>query len=213
MTNKTPDTREDAVSKLPALHVMMVMGWQYLSPAHALEMRGIGAGGAADRCAAGSAAEPPVRVQGQELPALGRGGRETTTPRRGCKSYPLSDGGVDQIIREGSGTGMNEGLIPANEAIYKKLTLGMAVREVIDGKPTNVTVPLIDWADVSANIFHGTEELSVERPEGMGRYRPDVVGYVNGIPLVVIKAKQPVSSTRDNYSQDLVWRDSPQFRL
>jgi type I restriction enzyme R subunit len=31
----------------------------------------------------------------------------------------------------------------------------------------------------------------------MGRYRPDVVCYVNGIPLVVIEAKRPVSSTKD----------------
>jgi hypothetical protein len=37
---QTPDTREDAASKLPALHVLMVMGWTYLPPAEALIMRG-----------------------------------------------------------------------------------------------------------------------------------------------------------------------------
>ena len=37
----------------------------------------------------------------------------------------------------------------------------------------------------------------MERPAGMGRYRPDLVGYVNGFPLVVIEAKRPVSSTKD----------------
>ena len=41
MTNQhTPDTREEAASKLPALHVLMVMGWTYLPPTEALVMRG-----------------------------------------------------------------------------------------------------------------------------------------------------------------------------
>ena len=100
-------------------------------------------------------------------------------------------------MREISATGLNEGLIPANEAIYRHLTLGITVTEFVDGQRTSVTVPLIDWADPAANILQVTEELSVERPAGMGRYRPDVVCYVNGIPLVVIEAKRPVSSTKD----------------
>ena len=36
----TPDTREEAAAKLPALHVMMVMGWHYLRPSEALTLRG-----------------------------------------------------------------------------------------------------------------------------------------------------------------------------
>ena len=40
VVNRTPDTREEAADKLPALHVMMVMGWVYVSPARALAMRG-----------------------------------------------------------------------------------------------------------------------------------------------------------------------------
>ena len=35
-----PDTKEEAAAKLPALHVMMAMGWEYLAPAQALAMRG-----------------------------------------------------------------------------------------------------------------------------------------------------------------------------
>ncbi len=175
--NRTPDTREEAASKIPALHMMMVLGWDYLSPAQVLAMRG------------SERAVLLVDVLQDRL-------RAHRFEFKG-QSYPLSDGAIDQVIREVSSTGLNEGLIAANEAIYKKLTLGVTVREVIDGKPTNVTVPLIDWSEVAANTFHVTEELSVERPAGMGRYRPDVVGYVNGVPLVVIEAKRPVSSTKD----------------
>ncbi len=36
----TPDTREEATAKLPALHILMVMGWEYLPPAACLGQRG-----------------------------------------------------------------------------------------------------------------------------------------------------------------------------
>lgn len=179
---RPPDTREEAASKLPALHVLMAMGWEYLNPADALALRG------SER---GVLLEPVLREQlkGHRFDFKGQ-------------TYPLSAGGIDQVVREISATGLNEGLIPANEAIYKHLTLGITVTEFVDGQRTSVTVPLIDWADPAANILQVTEELSVERPAGMGRYRPDVVCYVNGIPLVVIEAKRPVSSTKDKAMVD-----------
>jgi type I restriction enzyme R subunit len=177
MDIRTPDTREEAASKLPAMHVLMALGWVYLSPAAALTLRG------SER---GVLLEPVLRdrLKGHRFNFKG-------------KTYPLSAGGVDQVVREISATGLNEGLIPANEAIYKHLTLGITVTEFVDGQRTSVTVPLIEWADPAANTLQVTEELSVERPAGMGRFRPDVVCYVNGIPLVVIEAKRPVSSTKD----------------
>ena len=173
----TPDTREEAASKLPALHVLMAMGWDYLSPTDALALRG---------------SERVVPLE----PVLREWLMDHQFDFKG-QTYPLSSGGIDQVVREISATGLNEGLIPANEAIYKHLTLGITVTEFVDGQRTSVTVPLIDWADPTANHLQVTEELSVERPAGMGRFRPDVVCYVNGIPLVVIEAKRPVSSTKD----------------
>lgn len=89
--------------------------------------------------------------------------------------YRLSDGGIDQVVGEISSTGLNDGLLPANEAIHKKLTLGVTITEFVDGQKISVTVPLIDWDDIDVNTFQVTEELSVERPSGMGRFRPDVV--------------------------------------
>tara|TARA_R110000850_G_scaffold15326_23_gene47909 strand:- start:1054 stop:4326 length:3273 start_codon:yes stop_codon:yes gene_type:complete len=173
----TPDTREEAASKLPAVHVLMAMGWDYLTPTDALALRG------SER---GVLLVPVLRerLKGHRFAFKGQ-------------TYRLSDGGIDQVVREISASGLNEGLIPANEAIYKHLTLGITVTEFVDGQRTSVTVPLIDWAAPCANTLQVTEELSVERPAGMGRFRPDVVCYVNGIPLVVIEAKRPVSSTKD----------------
>lgn len=172
-----PDTREEAASKLPALHVLMAIGWDYLSPADVLALRG------SER---GVLLEPVLRerLKGHRFDFKGQ-------------TYPLSAGGIDQVVREIRATGLNEGLIPANEAIYKHLTLGITVTEFVDGQRTSVTVPMINWSNPFVNTLQVTEELSVERPAGMGRYRPDVVCYVNGIPLVVVEAKRPMSSTKD----------------
>ena len=176
MIHPTPDTSEEAAAKLPALHILSVLGWDYLSPSDALTQRG---------------SERAVILSGVLRDWLARhrfdhkGGR-----------YPLTASGIDQVMRQISATGLGQGLTQANKAIYQHLTLGITVTEFVGGQKASVTVPLIDWADITQNRFQVTEELSVERPAGMGHFRPDLVCYVNGIPLVVIEAKRPVSSTK-----------------
>lgn len=182
MTTRTPDTREDAAAKLPALHVLMVMGWEYLSPSDCLAQRG---------------AEHAV--------LLGNVLREHLDRYRfdyKGTMHNLSEQGINQVIRTISATGLSEGLIPANKAIYQHLTLGITITEFVDGQRHSVTVPLFDWDDITTNRFQVTEELSVERPAALGTYRPDVICYVNGIPLVVIEAKRPISSTKDKAMVD-----------
>lgn len=100
-------------------------------------------------------------------------------------------------MRTLNSTGLTEGLIPANKALTSHITKGITVTEFVDGEKTSKTIPLIDWIDVGANEFHVVEEFSVQRPGGFGNYRPDIVAFVNGIPLAIIEAKRPVSTTRD----------------
>lgn len=177
-----PDTREEAQAKLPALHVLMNMGWDYLSPADCLALRG------SER----EVLLPDVlrdRLSRHEFHFKG-------------KSHNLSHAGIDQVIRTIGTTGLSEGLLAGNQTIYRHLTFGITVTEFVDGQRHSVTVPLIDWDDVSANRLQVTEELSVERPAGKGHYRPDLVCYVNGIPLAVIEAKRPVSSSKNKAMVD-----------
>lgn len=171
-----PDTSEEAAAKLPALHVLMVMGWDYLSPSGCLNLRGSERAVLLSDVLRGHLAKHRFEYKGQTL--------------------PLSQSGIDQVLRDISATGLSEGLGVANKTIYQRLTKGITVREVIDGKQHNVTVPLFDWTDISANRFQVTEELSVTRTDGTRRFRPDIVCYVNGIPLVVIEAKRPNSTTK-----------------
>jgi type I restriction enzyme R subunit len=108
--------------------------------------------------------------------------------------YPLSPGGIDQIVRELSALSLAEGLMPANERLYGKLALGITVTEFMpDGKKHQPTIHVIDWVDATENRWDVTEELEVLAAQGTHHRTPDVVCYVNGIPLVVIEAKRPES--------------------
>ena len=109
------------------------------------------------------------------------------------KEYPLSDKTIDKILSEICSPVLNEGLTIANERIYNHLLYGISVTEFIDGKKANPTIALIDWHKVENNSFHFTEEFSVLRTNGVDHRRPDIVCFVNGIPLAVIEAKRPDS--------------------
>lgn len=73
------------------------------------------------------------------------------------------------------------------------ITLGVTVTEFVDGKKHSVTVPIIDWAHPVANSFVASEEMEVLTVPGTHTRRPDIVGFVNGIPLLIIEAKRPDS--------------------
>ena len=49
----------------------------------------------------------------------------------------------------------------------------------------------IDWKYLENNVFHVTEEYSVMRSASKDHYRPDLVLFVNGIPLCIIECKRP----------------------
>lgn len=54
-------------------------------------------------------------------------------------------------------------------------------------------MPIINWNQPLANSFIVTEEYERLAADGTHTRRPDIVGFVNGIPLLVIEAKRPDS--------------------
>ena len=86
---------------------------------------------------------------------------------------------------------MNEGYIAASEKAYNLLTLGQALEQSVDGDKKSFTLQYIDWKNISNNVFHVTEEFSVMRATSKEHYRPDLVLFVNGIPLCIIECKRP----------------------
>jgi len=172
MTQYTPKFQEEYSAKLPALTLLTNLGWSFLSPEHALAARG------------GKADEVVLR---QVL----RGELQKRTFSFAGKSYPLSEKAIDNLIAEVCSPALNEGLLTANERLYNHLLYGISVTEFVDGKKASPTVALIDWQNPANNSFVFTEEFTVTRSGGVESRRPDIVCFVNGIPLVVIEAKRP----------------------
>lgn len=169
-----PQTKEQFSAHIPALHLLSAMGWEYLSPSACLSLRS-------------STSEVLLK------PILIEFLRDRRFEYKG-EWYPLSNNAIDQIIRDISAPSLHEGLLAANERIYEKLTLGITVTEFMaDGKKHQPTIALIDWQDYQANRFHVTEEMEILSAQGTHTRRPDVVCFVNGIPLMVIEAKRPDS--------------------
>lgn len=73
----------------------------------------------------------------------------------------------------------------------QRCTSTRSIRNFDAAKPT---IAVIDWADPSANRWDVTEELEVLSAHGTHHRTPDLVCFVNGLPLVVIEAKRPEST-------------------
>lgn len=169
----TPNTAELYSSHIPALATLVSLGWDYISPVDCLAARGGNQG---------------VVLRDVLIEQL----RKRTFDYKG-QTYPLSTNAIEQIVRDLTAPALNEGLITANEKLYNAITLGITVTEFVEGKKHSVTVPIIDWAEPFQNSFVISEEMEVLAVPGTHTRRPDIVGFVNGIPLLVIEAKRPDS--------------------
>jgi len=81
-------------------------------------------------------------------------------------------------------------LVANNESFHRMLTEGVRVSYRKDGVERGDLVRLIDFKNPDNNEFLVVNQFSVV--EGNVNKRPDLVLFVNGIPLVVIELKNPV---------------------
>jgi type I restriction enzyme, R subunit len=167
-----PKFQEEYSAKIPALALLINAGWQFLSPEQNMQAR--------NQNASEVVLRGVLRKELQKRRFIFSG-----------KEYPLSEKAIDNLIGEVCSPALNEGLALANERIYNHLLYGISVTEFIDGKKANPTIALIDWNDLTNNSFIFTEEFGVLRTNGVDSRRPDIVCFVNGIPLAVIEAKRP----------------------
>ncbi|MCB0549297.1 MAG: restriction endonuclease subunit R, partial [Phaeodactylibacter sp.] len=168
-----PSFQEDHISQLPALQFLQNLGYAYLSPEEALALRG-GKSSAV-------LLEGVLEAQLHKINHLQYKGVE----------YDFSPGNIQAAINTLKDVPLQEGLIAANEAVYNLLTLGKAFEETIEGDKKSYTLQYIDWKHPENNTYHVTEEFSVQRAGSHEHYRPDILLFVNGIPLVVIECKRP----------------------
>lgn len=169
---KAPNFDEDSLSQAPALQLLEAMGWTYLSPEEANQMRG--------------GKRSQVLLEGILIPWL----RENNKIQSKQQSIPFSEGNILSAVAALKDV-IFDGLIRTNEKIYDLLCLGKSLTQAIDGDTKSHDFHYIDWEHPEKNVFHVTEEFSVERSGTHDTRRPDIVLFVNGIPLVIIECKSP----------------------
>jgi type I restriction enzyme R subunit len=100
------------------------------------------------------------------------------------------DDAVKTVVRAESQVVMSE-----NWRVYQLLTQGVPVEtRDADGNPRTVRARLIDLTDHSANDLVAVNQFTVASASGAKR-RPDVVLFVNGLPLVLIELKRAGNQT------------------
>ena len=108
----------------------------------------------------------------------------------------LDDARVSQAVSALQRHGAHK-LMEANEACTELLLMGATVEGVEgwDGGRAR-TVHFIDWQDPQKNTFRVINQFRVDEPGGQVKrfVVPDLVLFVNGIPLVVVECKSPYLS-------------------
>ena len=120
------------------------------------------------------------------------------------KDYKFSEKNILQAMLD-LDESLADGLIKTNEKVYDSLHLGRSYPESlldVDGT-RSFNIDYIDWSNPENNVFHVVEEFSVEREDGKGTVRPDLVLFVNGIPFGVIECKKASISIAQGISQML----------
>ncbi len=80
-------------------------------------------------------------------------------------------------------------LIDANEKFHKMLTEGVPVSVNKDGQERGETVWLLDFNKPETNTFYAINQFTVM--EKNQTKRPDIILFINGLPLVVMELKNP----------------------
>lgn len=87
---------------------------------------------------------------------------------------------------------LTDGLVRTSEKIYDALLLGKSYPETVgEGKMLSFNLRYIDWDNPQNNMFHVTEEFAVDSRDRQHNARPDIVLFINGIPIAVIECKAP----------------------
>ena len=172
MNREIPSFKEDHISQVPALEVLQKLGYRYLTPAETVAARG----------------ERLADVLLEQV--LAERLRQINVIRFKGREYPFSEGNILSAVQALKDV-VDDGLVQTNEKVYDLLCLGKSMQQSIDGDTKSFQLDYIDWNHPENNVYHVTEEFVVERSGSKETRRPDLVLFVNGIPLVVIECKRP----------------------
>ena len=89
-------------------------------------------------------------------------------------------------------------LIKSNHAFHRLLLEGVKVEFKVDGEEKTDYVALLDFATVSYNQFLVVNQYTLAGSKG--HRRPDVLVFINGLPLAVLELKNPADASADIWS-------------
>lgn len=171
MEEKIPVANEMSTSQRPAIEVLQKLGYKYISGEENKKLRNY------------------ILTDVIFKDILAKKLNEINSYEYKGEKYKFSASTIGQAIKD-----LNEdlvtGVISTNEKIYDLLTLGKSYQEnMVDGTKRSFDIKYIDFEHPENNDFYVTEEFSVLRMNGKDYARPDIVLFVNGIPLAVIECK------------------------
>lgn len=171
MEEKIPVANEMSTSQRPAIEVLQKLGYKYISEEENKKLRNY------------------ILTDVIFKDILAKKLNEINSYEYKGEKYKFSASTIGQAIKD-----LNEdlvtGLISTNEKIYDLLTLGKSYQEnMVDGTKRSFDIKYIDFEHPENNDFYVTEEFLVLRMNGKDYARPDIVLFVNGIPLAVIECK------------------------
>lgn len=182
----TPDTSENKIQQ-NSINLLQSSGYKFISREENLRLRG------------GKSSE--VLFREILIKKLG----EINGYEYKGKRYKFSQSNILKAVDELAGVSLNEGLMVANERITNLLLLGTSLEENLeDGTRRSFSFKFIDFENLQNNDFYATEEFEVSRvsqSDVQKHRRPDIVLFINGIPIVVIELKKSSVSFENGIKQ------------
>lgn len=167
----TPSYTEDHISQIPALQMLIKMGYTYIAPDQAIELR--------DNRKTNVILTDILREQLKKINKIDYKGQ----------THDFSESNIDLAIETLKELPLHLGFINANQHFYDLITLGKSFDQTINQDRKSYSFKYIDWENPQNNSYHVSEEFSVTRSNRSDSYRPDIILFINGIPMVVIECK------------------------
>jgi type I restriction enzyme R subunit len=173
---------EDQLVEQPAIGLFAILGWQTVS---AMEET-FGPGGTLGRETKGEVVL--VERLRSALASLNAG-----VPPEALQA------GIDELTRDRSAMSLEA----ANREVYRLLKDGIPVStpDAENGGQKTERLRVLDWTQPERNDFVLVSQLSVVG--SLYTCRPDLVGFVNGLPWVVIELKKPGVPARAAFDENL----------
>lgn len=180
-------TSEAGGVQVQTLHLLANLGWRYKTRVECeAERRG--------RMASTLLED----VLAERLQAINR------IEQRG-KTWPVTDAAAQEAIGklQAALSDTSKGAQATNEIVSSLLQLGTGIPITIEGETKSRQLSFIDWRNPENNLFHMTAEFPVERSRSADTRRPDIVLFVNGIPVAVIELKKSAEGADQGISQSI----------